>query len=82
MHQEGPQEQLEDQCVEIIGRLWALLDEPGDHAKIVELLSQFDLLKPKIFSDVITRDFASENRDIKKRAVEKFAIFWKLATHR
>lgn len=68
--------------MEIIGKLWALLDEPGDHANIVDLLSQFDLLKPKIFSDVITQDFASGNRDIKKRAVEKFGIFWKLATFR
>ena len=47
----------EDQCEAIIGKLWALLDEPGDHAKIVNLLSQFDLLKPKLFSDVIIRDF-------------------------
>ena len=59
-----------------------MLDEPGDHARIVNLLSQFDLLKPKIFSDVIIRDFENSSRDVKKRAVEKFAIFWKLAMHK
>ena len=52
----------------------------NDHAEIVNLLSQFDLLKPKIFSEVITRDFKDLNRVNKKKAVEKFAIFWKLAT--
>ena len=57
-----------------------MLDIPGDHAEIVNLLSQFDLLKPKIFSEVITRDFKDLNRVNKKKAVEKFAIFWKLAT--
>ena len=54
-------EEYEDQCVEIIGKLWALLDVPGDHAEIVDLLSQFDLLKPKIFSDVIILDFENES---------------------
>ena len=52
--------EYEDQCVDIIGKLWALLDVPGDHAEIVDLLSQFDLLKPKIFSDVIISDFGNE----------------------
>ena len=74
--------QVEDQTIEIIGKLWALLDEPGDHLKIVQLLIKFDRLKPKIFSDVITHDLASENRDMKRRAVEKFSKFWKLAMQR
>ena len=40
------------------------------------------MLKPKIFSDVITKDLVHENRDVKRRAVEKFSTFWKLATQR
>ena len=39
IQREGPAEKLDDYCEEIIGRLWALLDEPGDHAEIVALLS-------------------------------------------
>lgn len=59
-----------------------MLDTTGDHATIVQLLMKFDFLKPKIFGDVIVSDLTNENRDIKRRAVEKFAIFWKLTTPR
>ena len=37
-------------------------------------------MKPNVFSDVVTRDLESESRDKKRRAVEKFSTFWKLAT--
>jgi len=64
--------------MDIIKTLWSLLDEPGDHEKIVQLLKKFDKLLPRIFSDVVTQELNSDDRDIKHRAVKKFAIFWKL----
>ena len=67
----------------VIGKLWSLLGETGDHFEIVQLLKQFDELKPEIFSDEITKDLSNEaNRDEKRLAVEKFATFWKIATDR
>lgn len=71
-----------DEIEQIIRKLWGLLDTTGDHAAIVQLLMKFDFLKPKIFGDVIVSDLINENRDIKRRAVDKFAIFWKLTTPR
>jgi hypothetical protein len=60
--------------------LWSLLDRPLDNDKIVHLLKKFDKLLPKIFSDVVTRELNNKQRDVKHRAVKKFAIFWKLTT--
>ena len=37
-----------------------------------------DKLMPKIFSEVITADIVSLDRNVKLRAVTKFSIFWKL----
>lgn len=36
---------------------------------------------PKIFSDVVTQELNSKNREVKHRAVKKFSIFWKLTTY-
>ena len=77
--EDEPKEQVEDQTIDIIGKLWSLLDYPGDHEKIVNLLIEFDYLKPKTFSRVITKDLDSENREGKRRAVERFSTFWKIA---
>ena len=48
-----------DLIPKVIDKLWSQLGKPGDHAQIVELLKQFDDLKPDIFSDVIKSDLAS-----------------------
>lgn len=45
---------------------------------IVQLLKRFDLLLPRLFSDVVTQELNSRDRDVKFFAVEKFNIFWKL----
>ena len=45
------------------------------------MLRKFDILKPYTFSEVITQDLNSKTqRDVKKRAVQKFSIFWKLTS--
>lgn len=44
------------------------------------LLKKFDELKPATFSKVITNDLKDANLETKRKAVEKFSIFWKLAT--
>jgi len=54
------------------------LDLPEDHERIVQLLKRMDKLMPKIFSEVITADIVSLDRNVKLRAVTKFSIFWKL----
>ena len=56
------------------------MDEPEDHEKVVSLLKRFDKLLPKIFSDVVTQELNSKDREVKHRAVKKFSIFWKLTT--
>lgn len=58
--------------------LWSLLEEPGDHIQIVQLLKKFDIRLPLIFNNVITVDLDSPEREIKLKAVKKFSIFWKL----
>ena len=65
-------------CMDIIQNLWSLLGESGDHVSIVQLLKRFDLLLPRLFSDVVTQELNSRDRDVKFFAVEKFNIFWKL----
>ena len=71
-----------DLIPKVIGKVWSLLGQKGDHVQIVKLLKQFDRLKPEIFSNVIMLDLSDEDRDVKRRAVEKFATFWKIATDR
>lgn len=44
----------------------------------MQLLKRMDKLMPKIFSEVITADIISLDRNVKLRAVTKFSIFWKL----
>ena len=66
--------------MDIIKTLWSLLDEAEDLEKIVQLLKKFDKYLPKIFSDVVTQDLSSKNREVKQNAVKKFSIFWKLTT--
>jgi hypothetical protein len=58
--------------------LWSLLDVEEDHEKIVSLLTKFDKILPKIFSEVVTDELNSKEREIKIRAIKKFSIFWKL----
>ena len=67
-------------CVNIIQNLWSLLGESGDHVGLVSLLKRFDLLLPRLFSDVVTQELNSRDRDVKFHAVEKFHIFWKLTS--
>lgn len=67
-------------CTDIIKTLWSLLDGEEDHEKIVSLLKKFDALLPKIFSEVVTSELNSKDREIKVRAIKKFAIFWKLTS--
>jgi len=57
-----------------------LLAEEEDHAKIVSLLKKFDGLLPKIFSEVVTEELNSKEREVKVRAIKKFSIFWKLTS--
>ena len=68
-------------CMDIIQNLWSLLGESGDHVGIVSLLKRFDLLLPRLFSDVVTQELNSRDRDVKFFAVEKFNIFWKLTSN-
>jgi hypothetical protein len=65
-------------CMDVIKTLWSLLDESSDHVQIVQLLKQFDIRLPRIFSEVVTAELASTDRGVKYRAVNKFSIFWKL----
>ncbi len=44
----------------------------------MQLLKQFDMCLPRIFSEVVTAELASTDRGVKYRAVNKFSIFWKL----
>jgi hypothetical protein len=67
-------------CQDIIKTLWSLLDGEEDHEKIVSLLKKFDILLPKIFSEVVTEELSSKERDVKVRAIKKFSIFWKLTS--
>ena len=68
-------------CMDIIQNLWSLLGESGDHTGIVSLLKRFDLLLPRLFSDVVTQELNSRDREVKFFAVEKFNIFWKLTAN-
>ena len=73
----GPDDQ--NYCRDIIKTLWSLLNESGDaDFQIVQLLKKFDILLPKIFSNVVTEDLNARDKDMKHRAVKKFAIFWKI----
>jgi len=65
-------------CTDIIKTLWSLLDEEEDHEKIISLLKKFDGILPKIFSEVVTDELNSQDREVKLRAIKKFSIFWKL----
>lgn len=65
-------------CTDIIKTLWSLLDEEEDHQKIVSLLKKFDGLLPSLFSEVVIEELNSKDREVKVRAIKKFAIFWKL----
>lgn len=60
--------------------MWSLLDGEEDHEKIVSLLKKFDALLPKIFSEVVTEELNSKDREVKVRAIKKFSIFWKLTS--
>ena len=44
----------------------------------MQLLKKFDMLMPKIFSDVITEDLNNKDKEVKHLAVGKFAVFWKI----
>jgi len=68
-------------CKNIIQTLWSLLDEEEDHAKIVKLLKKFEKILPNIFSEVVRNDLTSPDKDVKVRAIKKFAIFWKLTNN-
>ena len=57
------------------------MGESGDHVGIVSLIKRYDLLLPRLFSDVVTQELNSRDRDVKFFAVEKFNIFWKLTAN-
>jgi hypothetical protein len=42
------------------------------------LLKKFDGLLPSLFSEVVIEELNSKDREVKARAIKKFAIFWKL----
>ena len=44
----------------------------------MQLLKKFDMLLPKIFSDVVTEDLNNKDKEVKHLAVGKFAVFWKI----
>ena len=62
----------------IIQNLWDMLNAPGDHFSIVQLLKRYDLLLARLFSDVVTMELNSQSSEVKLHAVEKFTVFWKL----
>lgn len=75
-----PQSKYSNQnyCMDIIKTLWSLLDDSSDHVLVVQLLKQFDIRLPRIFSVVVTAELSSKDRSVKYKAVNKFSIFWKL----
>ncbi len=46
-------------CMNIVQNLWSLLGTSGDHVGLVSLLKRFDLLLPRVFSDVVTQELNS-----------------------
>lgn len=72
------QERQNKYCLDIIVKLWSLLDGERDHEKIVSLIKEFDAILPKMFSDVVTDELVSKSREQRVRAIHKFSIFWKL----
>jgi len=65
-------------CEEIIENLWSILDKEIDTEQIVTQLKLFDMLVPRIFSDVVIEDMKNkQTREKKNRAIKKFTIFWK-----
>lgn len=41
-------------------------------------MKKFDILLPKIFSNVVTQELSNKDKEVKHRAVKKFATFWKI----
>lgn len=65
-------------CRDIITHLWGFLDEEVENVKTTELLSIFNTLMPKMFSDVITSSLSdSRHQD---HHINSFNKFWKLTS--
>lgn len=63
-------------CREIITHLWTFLEDEAENNMTVELLSQFNTLMPKMFSDVITQALSDQKHQ--DHHINKFNKFWKL----
>jgi flagellin-specific chaperone FliS len=50
-------------CKEIIQNLWSILDQEIEIDIIVNLLRQFDIFVPKIFSSVVVENLNSKVKD-------------------
>lgn len=65
-------------CRDIITHLWTFLDEEVENFWTTELLSTFNNLMPKMFSDVITQSLSdSKHQD---HHINSFNKFWKLTS--
>ena len=66
---------LKPHIKEIIEHLWSFLENEKLTQKTVSLLSDFNKMTPRTFSDVITKDLDSKEQD---KAINRFSKFWKL----
>lgn len=59
-------------------KLWALLDFPHMHSKIIDLIISFSRFFPYEFTETIKRSFTKINTAEKEASIQRFSHFWRL----
>lgn len=64
---------------EIIAKLWDMIGQSPNDRKVVELIKRADNIMPMVLSSCVINKLLDENTSTKVAAINRFALFWKLA---
>lgn len=59
-------------------KLWALLDYPHMHSKILDLIVAFSKFFPYEFTETVQRSFETHSDPEKEASIQRFSHFWRL----
>eukprot|EP01022_Parablepharisma_sp_SALTPOND_P013010 TRINITY_DN1703_c0_g1_i1.p1 TRINITY_DN1703_c0_g1~~TRINITY_DN1703_c0_g1_i1.p1 ORF type:complete len:1281 (-),score=121.11 TRINITY_DN1703_c0_g1_i1:5341-9183(-) len=64
---------------EIIAKLWDMIGQSPNDRKVVELIKRADNIMPVVLSSCVINKLLDEQITTKVSAINRFALFWKLA---
>lgn len=59
-------------------KLWALLDYPHMHSRILDLIVAFSKFFPYEFTETVQRSFETHSDPEKEASIQRFSHFWRL----